>query len=118
LDDAVDPVLGRLVLILGAGLPQRRRYRRRGPPALAGMGLVDDDGEMSPAVLPADLVEDEGKLLYRGDDDLLALGDERAQVAGVLSMAHRRPHLGELLDGVLDLLIEDAAIGDDDDGVE
>jgi hypothetical protein len=30
----------------------------------------------------------------------------------------RRAHLGELLDGVLDLLVEDPAVGDDDDRVE
>ena len=48
------------------------RQRRRGPPALAGVRLVDDDREAPAAVLAADLVEDERELLHRGDDDLLA----------------------------------------------
>ena len=52
------------------------------------------------AVLVADLVEDERELLHRRDDDLLALLDELAQVAGVLGVAHRRAHLRELLDRV------------------
>ena len=64
---------------------------------------------MMAKVLPAlgrDLVEDEGELLHRGDDDLLALLDELAQIAGVLGVAHRRAHLHELLDGLLDLVVE------------
>jgi hypothetical protein len=44
--------------------------------------------------------------------------DEPAQVAGVLGVADRRAYLGELLDGVADLLVQDAAVGDHDDGVE
>ena len=41
-----------------------------------------------------------------------------AQVAGVLGVADRRADLGELLDGVADLLVEDPPVGDDDDRVE
>ena len=41
-----------------------------------------------------------------------------AQVAGVFRVADRRAHLGELLDRVVDLLVEDAPVGDDDDRVE
>ena len=48
----------------------------------------------------------------------LPLCDELAQVAGVLGMPDRRADLGELLDRVADLLVEDAAVGDDDDRVE
>jgi hypothetical protein len=70
------------------------------PPALAGVGLVDDDGERSPAVLVADLVQDERELLHRGDDDLLAAAQELPQVAASLGVADRGRHLGELLDGV------------------
>ena len=33
-------------------------------------------------------------------------------------MAHRGPHLGELLNRVADLLVEDAPVRDNDDGVE
>ena len=69
-------------------------------------------------MLAADLVEDERELLDRRDDDLLAALDEPPQVAGVLGMADRRADLGELLDRVADLLVEDASVGDDDDRVE
>ena len=82
------------------------------------MRLVDDDREVPAAVLVADLVEDERELLHRGDDDLLAALDELAQVARVLGVADRRADLGELLDRVADLLVEDAPVGDDDDRVE
>ena len=82
------------------------------------MGLVDDDGEAPPALLVADLIEDEGEFLDRRNDDLLAGRDEAAQVAGARGMAHRRADLGVLLDGVADLLVEDAPISDHDDGIE
>ncbi len=48
----------------------------------------------------------------------LPLGDELAQVARVLGVADGRADLGELLDRVADLLVEDAPVGDDDDRVE
>ncbi len=118
LHQPVDPVLQRLVVVLGAGRGKRHRHRRRRAPALTRMRLVDDDGEAAPAVLGPDLVQDERKLLHRGDDDLLALGEKQAQVARVLRVPHRGAHLRELLDGVADLLVEDAPVGDDDDRVE
>ncbi len=49
---------------------KRLAHRRRGLAALAGVRLVDDDGE-GLAALGRDLVEDEGELLHRRDDDLL-----------------------------------------------
>jgi hypothetical protein len=52
------------------------------------------------------------------DDDLLALHDELAQIAGPFCMAHGGAHLHELLDGLLDLVVEDPAVGDDDDRIE
>ena len=96
---------------------KRLAHRRRGLAALAGVRLVDDDGE-GLAALGRDLVEDEGELLHRRDDDLLALLDELAQVAGVLGVAHGRAHLHELLDGRLDLVVEQAPVGHHDDRVE
>ena len=86
--------------------------------ALARVRLIDDDREGAAALLVADLVEDEGELLDRRDDDLLALRDEPPQVARPLGMPHRRPHLRVLLDRVADLLVQDAPVGDDDDRVE
>ena len=82
------------------------------------MGLVDDDGEAPPALLVADLVEDEGEFLHRRDDDLPARLDEVAQVARAVRVSHRRADLGIPLDRVVDLAVEDAPVGDHDDGVE
>ena len=44
--------------------------------------------------------------------------DEAPEVAGMLGVADRRADLRELLDGVADLLIEDAPVGDHDHRVE
>ena len=82
------------------------------------MRLVDDDGEAPAPLLVPDLVEDERELLHRRDDDLLAALDEPAEVPRVFGMADGGPDLGELLDRVADLLVEDAPVGDHDDGVE
>ena len=90
----VDPVLGGVVLLFNAVLPESHGDGRRGAPSLAGMGFVDDDGEAA-AVLPApDLVQDERELLDGGDDDLLARLDEPAQVARGLGMADDGRDLG------------------------
>src|SRR5690606_13871935 len=62
--------------------------------------------------------ENERELLNRGDDDLLPLGDEPAQVPRVLCMTHRRAYLRKLLDRVADLLVEDPTVSDDDDRIE
>ena len=117
LQGVVDRVLG-VWRRLAEGLADRSG----GFPALAGVRLVDDDGKVPPAVpmvpIGPDLVQDEGELLHRGDDDLLTALDEPAQVARSLGVADGRAHLGELLDGVPDLPVEDGAVGDDDDGVE
>ena len=77
------------------------------------MRLIDDDGE-SLAALVGDLVEDEREFLHRRDDDLLSLLNKLAQIARVLGMTHRCAHLHELLDGLLNLVVEDAPVGDDD----
>ena len=81
------------------------------------MRLVDDDGE-GPAALDGDLVEDEGKFLHRRDDDLPALFDEPAQVARALGVPDGRADLHELPDRGLDLVVEQAPVGDHDHRVE
>ena len=116
--DAVDAVLRRLVVLGCPTFGQGYRHRRCGAPALAGMRLVDEDGEPAPPVLVPDLVEDERELLDRGDDDLPAALDELPEVSRMLGVAHRRAHLSELADRGLDLLVKDAPVGDHDDGVE
>ena len=82
------------------------------------MRLVDDDGEAPAPLLVADLVEDERELLYCRDDDLLAALDKLAEVTRAFGMADGGPDLGELLDRVVDLLVEDAPVGDHNDGIE
>src|SRR6266851_4999603 len=96
---------------------ERLAHGRRGLTALARMRLVDNDGE-GPATLGFDLLEDEGELLHRRDDDLLALFDELAQVAGMLGVADGRAHLHELPNGRLNLVVEEAPVGDHYDRVE
>jgi len=108
--------VGTRVFILRRGA-KRLAHRRRGLAALAGVGLVDDDGE-GLAAFGRDLVEDEGELLHRRNDDLLPLLNELAQVAGARGVTHGRAHLHELLDGVLDLVVEQAPVGHHDDRVE
>ena len=74
--------------------------------------------KVAPAVLAPDLVEDEGELLDRRDDDFLAFLDEPAQVARTLRVSDGGADLGVLLDGVADLAVEEDAVGDHDDRVE
>ena len=54
LHQAVDVILGGLLLGLFTGCPQRGRNGRRGAPTLAGVGLVDEDGKALAALLVAD----------------------------------------------------------------
>ena len=96
---------------------ERLAHRRRGLAALTRMRLVDDDGK-GPAALGGDLVKDEGKFLHRRDDDLPALFDEPAQVARALGVPDRRADLHELPDRRLDLVVEQAPVGDHDHRVE
>ena len=118
LDQPVDAILGGLFLALLAGLPQRGGHRRRGAPALAGVRLVDDDGEPPMPLLVPDLVQDERELLDGRDDDLLAGLDEPAEVAGTRGTPHRRADLSVLPDRVADLPVEDAPVRDHDDRIE
>src|SRR5207248_1770554 len=103
---AVDPVLDGLVLLLAPNLRQGAAHRSGGPAPLAGMRLVNDDGEAAVPVLVPDVIEDEGELLNGCDDDLLAGRYEGSEVTGALGMRHRGADLSELLDGVADLLVE------------
>ena len=73
--------LRRLVHFLPTGLTEGHRDRRGGASTLARMCLVDDDGEPAAPLLVPDLVDDEGELLDRGYDDLLARLDEPSKVA-------------------------------------
>ena len=69
-------------------------------------------------MLRSNIIEDVRKFLHRRDNDFLTVGDEAPQVARMLGMTDGRSDLGELLDRVSYLLIENAAIGHYDDGIE
>ena len=120
LDDAVNLVFeGVLVVIVGCrSFSQGLGHGAGGLPALAGVGLVDDDGEGPVPVVVSDVVQDEGELLDGGDDYLLALFDEPAEVSGPVGVGHGGGDLGELPDGPVYLSVQHPPVGDDDDGVE
>ena len=114
----VDRVLEALILFRSAALGQGNVHLGRGPPALAGMGLVDEDSEGASPMIVANLVQDKGELLHCGDDDLLARGQEFPQLSGSPGMAHGGRHLGKLFDGVFDLLVQHQAIRYDNHRIE
>ena len=115
----LDPLLDRIVdLVLGIGLAERLAHGGGRLAALAAVGFVDDDGEVLAGSLAFELVEDEREFLDRGDDDLLALGDELPQVAGALGVPDGRADLHELPDGLLELVVKDSAVSDHDHRVE
>ena len=108
---------------------QHALERRRGLAALGRVRLVDDDGEAFSRGVDLhggalflkgrERLRDEGKLLDGGDDDGRALGQRRGELLRVL--VDLLDHAGlvlELVDRVLQLLIEHAPVGDDDDGVK
>ena len=67
----------------------------------------------------ADRLADEGKFLDRRDDDRRPAGQRLGELLRVL--VDLLDHAGlvlELVDGVLQLLVEHAAVGDDDDRIE
>ena len=94
------------------------------------MGFVHDHGEAFIfggdcdavfAFIPQFLqgLGDEGEFLQGRDDDRRAVGQRLHELAGILvDFANHALLVLELVNGVLELLIEDAAVGDDDDRVE
>jgi hypothetical protein len=85
--------------------------------ALGGVRLVDDDGEGFVAHV-GDAIDDEGELLDGGGDQLLAVLEVGAEIGGAVGVGEEVLHLGELADVPVDLAVEDAAVGDDDDRIE
>ena len=65
----------------------------------------------------AEAGDDVWELLRGRDDDLLARLDRRAQVGRRVGMHNGAGDLREALDGVVDLAVEDDAVGDNDDRV-
>src|SRR5262249_42448085 len=70
------------------------------------------------SALRLDLVENEGELLYRADDDLLSLFDEFSEITRMLGMPDGRAHLHELLDRRLQLIVQNPPVRHDDERIE
>ena len=82
------------------------------------MSFIDDQGEPTPRQL-ADLRRDHRELLQRGDDDGLARLQRLLELArGGVDVLHHSQRLLELADGALQLAVENAPVGDHDDGIE
>ena len=82
------------------------------------MRLVHDHGEALARQL-ADLLRDHGELLERGDDDRLARLERLLELArGGVDVLHHAERLLELAHRGLELAVEHAPVGDDDDRVE
>jgi hypothetical protein len=81
--------------------------------------LVDDDRVVAGREA-AHLLEHEGKLLQRGDDDAGLLASERlGKLAGVpVDLHHHAAGVLELVDRVLKLPVEDDPVGNHHDLVE
>ena len=96
LHDLVDLILEGLILVLLATISQHIAHRPRGFPALARMGLVDDDGKFFPAMLvPEYALDIQGrKRLVNGFDYLtreqrFSLRNLLAKHSAQISIAHR-----------------------------
>ena len=85
--------------------------------SLRTVGFINDDREAL-ATEVGHAFHNPGKLLDRGGDELLALLQMAAQVGGAFGVGDEVLHLGELLDVPVDLLVQHAAVGDHDHGVE
>ena len=84
---------------------------------LGGVGLVDDDG-VAPVRQMLDLVLDEAELVDGGDDDGHPGGQGGGELGGVgVDLLHHPGLVLELVDGVLQLLVEDLAVGQHHHGV-
>lgn len=81
------------------------------------MGFVHDDGEVS--VFAFDFFVDDGEFLEGGDDDGRSFIEGIFELGGVfVDFFDDARDVIKLVDGVLELGVEDFPVGDDDDGLE
>ena len=98
------------VASVGDGLAQRDGLRVFGRRGLAGRVRSGNAQQAA---------HDERELLQRRDDDLRAVGERLRELLRVLvDGLHHALGVLDLVDGVLQLAVEDAPVGDDDDAVE
>ena len=122
-----DDVLGVGALLLAlevgngrvSGAGQDGLHLLRGLAGLRRVGFVDEHRVAATHQL-RDLVDDEGELLQRGDDDLrLGAGESIGELFGVLvDLGDDAVRVLELEDRVLQLPVEHPTVGDDDHLVE
>ena len=82
------------------------------------MSLIDDNGEMVILVFCSNLWNDVRELLNRGHDNTLSICNGFRKIAGVLRPCDRVADLHELLDRIPNLLVENPAVGDYDNGIQ
>ena len=82
------------------------------------MSLIDDNGEMVILVFRSNLRNDVRELLNRGHDNTLSICNGFRKIAGVLRPCDRVADLHELLDRIPNLLVENPAVGDYDNGIQ
>ena len=105
-------------LILGGQSGESQVHLRGGLSALAGVRLVDQDGESPVPVIRSDFRDDIREFLNGSDNDALSVCDGPCQIVGVFRPRHGIADLRELFQGVSDLLVQNAAVGDHDDGIQ
>ena len=82
------------------------------------MSLIDDNGEMVILVFRSDLRNDVWELFNRGDNNTFSIRNGFRKIAGVLRPCNRAADLHKLLNRIPNLLIEDTAVSDYDNGIQ
>ena len=82
------------------------------------MSLIDDNCEMVILVFCSNLWNDVRELLNRGHDNTLSICNGFRKIAGVLRPCDRVADLHELLDSIPNLLVENPAVGDYNNGIQ
>ena len=85
--------------------------------ALAGMRLVDDDGELVILMFLPDFRYDVRELFYCRYNDALAVLYGLAQITGMFCPCYGVFDLHELLDRIADLFIQNTAVSNHKDGI-
>ena len=104
--------------VIGSKSGKRKVHLRRVSSALSGMSFIDDDGEMVILVFCSNLRNNVRELLNRGHDNTLSIGNGFREIAGAFCPCDRVADLHELLDRIPNLLVENPAVGDYDNGIQ
>ena len=104
--------------VIGSKSGKRKVHLRRVSSALSGMSLIDDNGEMVILVFRSDLRNDVWELFNRGDNNTFSIRNGFRKIAGVLRPCNRAADLHKLLDRIPNLLVENPAVSDYDNGIQ